>query len=168
MSMVPSLVTKGDLTPGPYLYLDAAGSSDKKSKITDGPIVLTDNAFYYLGWIKVPPTVSIDTVGNIVGSDITLTFNDDGTWKKNIKAVQIGSKTLVVNTDYTMTDNSNILNHNLFTSGQKVNVTIVSEGYQDVIVTDQFVGYTVTFESNGGDPVPPFLQVKRLNHLFLN
>ncbi len=154
MSMVPSHVTKGDLTPGPYLYLDAAGSSDKKSKITDGPILLTDNAIYYLGWIKVPPTVSKDTVGNIVGSDITLTFNDDGIWKKNINAVQIGSKTLVLNTDYTMTDNSIILNRNLFTNGQKVNVTIVSEGYQDVIVADQVIGYTVTFESNGGDPVP--------------
>jgi len=68
--------------------------------------------------------------------------------------VQIGAKTLVANTDYTMTDNSIILNHSLFTVGQKVNVTIVSEGYQDVIVTDQVIGYTVTFESNGGDSVP--------------
>ena len=74
-----------DLIAGPYLYLDAAGSSDKKSNITEGPIVLTDNAIYYLGWIKSPPTVLKDTVGNIVGSDITLTFKDDGTWKKNIK-----------------------------------------------------------------------------------
>lgn len=155
MSMVPSHVTKGDLTPGPYLYLDAAGSSDKKSSITDAPIFLTDNATYYLGWTKVPPVVSKDTVGNIVGSDITLTFNDDGTWKKNIKAVQIGSKILVANTDYTMTENSIILNHNLFTNGQKVNVTIVSEGYKDVFVTDQVIGYTVTFESNGGDTVLP-------------
>ncbi|MFP5106283.1 S8 family serine peptidase [Neobacillus sp. C211] len=154
MSMVPSHVTKGDLTPGPYLYLDAAGSSDKKSTITDGPIVVMDNVNYYLGWIKVPPTVSKDTVGNIVGSDITLPFTDDGTWKNNIKAVKIGSKTLVEITDYTMTANSIILNRNLFIIGQKVNVTIVSEGYQDAIVSDQVIGYTVTFESNSGDPVP--------------
>ncbi|WP_088042556.1 Ig-like domain-containing protein [Bacillus sp. EAC] len=154
MSNVPSHVTKGSLTAGPYLYLDAAGSSDKKSAITDGPILLTDNAIYYLGWIKVPPTVSKDTIGNIVGSDITLPFTDDGIWKNNIKEVKIGSKTLVLNTDYTMTDKSIILNRNLFTIGQKVNVTIVSEGYQDAIVSDQVIGYTVTFESNGGDPVP--------------
>ncbi|MEH7504792.1 S8 family serine peptidase [Neobacillus drentensis] len=154
MSMVPSHVTKGSLTAGPYLYLDAAGSIDKKSTITDAPILLTDNAIYYLSWIKVPPAVSKDTTGNIVGSDITLPFTDDGTWKKNIKEVKIGSKTLVLNTDYTMTDNSIILNRNLFTIGQKVNVTIVSEGYQDAIVSDQVIGYTVTFESNGGDPVP--------------
>lgn len=154
MSMVPSHVTKGDLTPGPYLYLDAAGSSDMKSNITDGPIVLTDNAIYYLGWTKVPPAVSKDTVGNIVGSDITLTFNDDGTWKNNIKQVKIGSKELVLDKDYTITNSSITLNHDLFTAGQKVNVMIVSEGYADVIVTDQVIGYKVTFESNSGDPVP--------------
>lgn len=154
MSRVPLYVTKGDLAPGPYLYLDAEGSSDKKSTITDAPILLTDNASYYLSWIKVPPTVSKDTVGNIVGSDITLPFTDDGIWKNNIKEVKIGSKTLVLNTDYTMTDSSIIFNRNLFTIGQKVNVTIVSEGYQDAIVSDQVIGYTVTFESNGGDPVP--------------
>ncbi|WP_158095137.1 InlB B-repeat-containing protein [Gottfriedia luciferensis] len=149
-----SHVIKGDLTISTDLYLDAAGSSDKKSDITTNPKVLTDNSIFYLCWIKVPPTVNKDTVGNTVGSDITLTFNDDGTWKNNIKAVQIGAKTLELNKDYTITNNNITLNSTLFTNGQKFNVTIVSEGYKDVVVTDQVVGYTVSFESNGGDPVP--------------
>ncbi|MFF3021304.1 InlB B-repeat-containing protein [Gottfriedia sp. NPDC057948] len=147
-------VTNGTLTISPDLYLDAAGSSDKKSDIsTTVSKVLTDNTTFYLCWIKVPPTVNKDVAGNIVGSDITLPFTDDGTWKNNIKAVQIGAKTLVLNTDYTITNNSIILKAALFTVGQKVNVTIVSEGYKDVTVADQVIGYTVTFDSNGGDPV---------------
>ncbi|XRG79425.1 InlB B-repeat-containing protein [Rossellomorea sp. GAMAL-10_SWC] len=148
-------VTNGNLTISTDLYLDAAGSSDKKSDISfTNNKVLTDNSTFYLCWIKVPPMVNKDVAGNIVGSDITLTFTDDGTWKNNIKAVQIGAKTLVLNKDYMITNNSIILKGDLFTVGQKVNVTIVSEGYKDVVVTDQVIGYTVTFESNGGDPVP--------------
>ncbi|MFF2876518.1 InlB B-repeat-containing protein [Gottfriedia sp. NPDC057991] len=148
-------VTNGTLTISPDLYLDAANSSDKKSDIsTTVGKVLTDNTTFYLCWIKVPPTVNKDVAGNTVGSDITLTFTDDGTWKNNIKAVQIGAKTLELNKDYTISNNNITLKGNLFAVGQKFNVTIVSEGYKDVIVTDQVVGYTVTFASNGGDPVP--------------
>lgn len=154
MSMGSVHVINGNLTISNDLYLDAAGSSDKKSDITTNPKVLTDNSTFYLCWMKVPPTVNKDVAGNIVGSDITLSFTDDGTWKNNIKAVQIGPKTLVLNKDYTISNNSITLNGDLFTVGQKFNVTIVSEGYKDVLVTDQVVGYTVTFASNGGDPVP--------------
>ncbi|WP_369700076.1 S8 family serine peptidase, partial [Bacillus sp. AFS041924] len=154
MSTGSAKVINGNLTISNDLYLDAAGSSDKKSDITTNPKVLTDNSTFYLCWMKVPPTVNKDVAGNIVGSDITLPFTDDGVWKNNIKAVQIGPKTLVLNKDYTITNNSIILKGDLFTVGQKFNVTIVSEGYKDVVVTDQVVGYTVTFVSNGGDPVP--------------
>ncbi|MBP0726487.1 InlB B-repeat-containing protein [Bacillus sp. RG28] len=154
MSTGSTRVTNGNLTISNDLYLDAASSSDKKSDITTNPKVLTDNSTFYLSWIKVPPTVNKDVVGNIVGSDITLTFTDVGTWKNNIKAVMIGSKTLELNKDYTVSNNNITLKASLFTNGQKVNVTIVSEGYKDVVVIDQVIGYTVTFESNGGDPVP--------------
>ncbi|MFB7139777.1 InlB B-repeat-containing protein [Gottfriedia sp. NPDC056225] len=154
MNAASTHVTNGNLTISNDLYLDAANSSDKKSDITTNPKVLTDNTTFYLCWMKVPPTVNKDVAGNIVGSDITLPFTDDGTWKNNIKAVQIGSKTLVLNNDYTISNNNITLKANLFTAGQKFNVTIVSEGYKDVVVTDQVVGYTVTFASNGGDPVP--------------
>ncbi len=153
MSTGATHVINGNLTISPDLYLDAANSSDKKSDITTNPKVLTDNSTFYLGWIKVPPTVNKDVAGNIVGSDITLPFTDDGTWKNNIKAIKIADKTLELNKDYTITNNSIILKAALFTVGQKVNVTIVSEGYKDVVVADQVIGYTVSFESNGGDPV---------------
>ena len=133
--------------------MDRENSIDKIVDFSKN-VRLTDNATYYLGWIKTPPTVLKDTVGNIVGSDITLTFTDDGTWKNNIKQVKIGSKELVLDKDYTITNSSITLNHDLFTAGQKVNVMIVSEGYADAIVTDQVIGYKVTFESNSGDPVP--------------
>jgi uncharacterized repeat protein (TIGR02543 family) len=150
-----SRVTNGTLSLSEKLYLDSANSSDKVSDISqNNGIFLTDNATYYLCWIKTPPTVLKDTVGNIVGSDITLTFTDDGTWKNNMKQVKIGSKELVLDQDYTITNNTITLNHDLFTAGQKVNVVIVSEGYADAVVTDQVIGYKVTFESNGGDPVP--------------
>ncbi|PEJ60843.1 hypothetical protein CN692_01780 [Bacillus sp. AFS002410] len=154
MSTGSTHVINGNLTISTDLYLDAAGSSNKKSDITTNPKVLTDNSTFYLCWMKVPPTVNKDVNGNIVGSDITLPFTDDGTWKNNIKTVSIGTKTLVLNNDYTITNNSIILKAALYTVGQKVNVTIASEGYKDVVVTDQVIGYTVTFESNGGDPVP--------------
>ncbi|MES9683446.1 InlB B-repeat-containing protein, partial [Gottfriedia acidiceleris] len=153
MSTGVTHVTNGNLTISPDLYLDAANSSDKKSDITTNPKVLTDNSTFYLCWMKVPPTVNKDVAGNIVGSDITLPFTDDGTWKNNIKAVKIGAKTLELNKDYTFTNNSITLKAALFTVGQKVNVTIVSEGYKDVVVVDQVIGYTVSFESNGGDPL---------------
>ncbi|PEJ56339.1 hypothetical protein CN692_18580, partial [Bacillus sp. AFS002410] len=153
MSTGATHVINGNLTISPDLYLDAANSSDKKSDITTNPKVLTGNSIFFVCWMKVPPTVNKDVVGNIVGSDITLPFTDDGTWKNNIKSVSIGTKTLVLNKDYTITNNSIILKAALFTAGQKVNVTIVSEGYKDVTVADQVIGYTVTFDSNGGDPV---------------
>ncbi|PFM79291.1 hypothetical protein COJ46_13435 [Bacillus sp. AFS077874] len=151
----PSHVVNGNLTISSNLYLDAANSIDKMSDISmDNGKFITDNVTYYLCWNKVPPTVNKDVAGNIVGSDITLTFNDDGTWKNNIKAVNIGAKTLELNKDYTISNNSMTLKAAIFTNAQKFNVTIVSEGYKDVIVVDQVVGYTVTFNSNGGDPVP--------------
>ncbi|WHX98509.1 S8 family serine peptidase [Neobacillus sp. DY30] len=155
MQTALSFVKNGTLSLSEKLYLDSAGSSDKVSTISqNNGIFLTDNATYYLCWIKTPPTVLKDTVENIVGSDITLPFTDDGTWKNNIKAVKIGSKELVLDKDYTISNNAINLNHDLFTAGQKVNVVIVSEGYADALVTDQVIGYKVTFESNGGDPVP--------------
>ncbi|MDM5331620.1 S8 family serine peptidase [Neobacillus sp. CF12] len=136
------------------LYLDAANTKGMESDISAITFnVLKDNVNYYVCWTKAAPAVSKDTDGNIVGSDITLKFTDDGTWKNNITKVKIGSKELVRNTDYTITDGAIILNHYLFTAGQKVNVTIISEGYQDVIVTDQVIGHLVTFDSNGGDYV---------------
>ncbi|WP_223593320.1 S8 family serine peptidase [Neobacillus bataviensis] len=155
MQTAVSRVTNGTLSLSEKLYLDSANSSDKVSDISqNNGIFLTDNATYYLCWIKTPPTVLKDTVGNIVGSDITLNFTDDGTWKNNIKQVKIGSKELVLDQDYTLTNSTITLNHDLFTAGQKVNVVIVSEGYADAVVTDQVIGYKITFESNGGDPVP--------------
>ncbi|NWQ43506.1 S8 family serine peptidase [Bacillus sp. EB106-08-02-XG196] len=155
MQTALSYVTNGTLSLSEKLYLDSANSSNMVSDISqNNGIFLTDNATYYLCWIKTPPTVLKDIVGNIVGSEITLNFTDDGTWKNNIKQVKIGSKELVSDKDYTITNSSITLNHDLFTAGQKVNVVIVSEGYADAVVTDQVVGYKVTFESNGGDPVP--------------
>jgi uncharacterized repeat protein (TIGR02543 family) len=155
MQTAVSRVTNGTLSLSEKLYLDSANSSDKVSDISqNNGIFLTDNATYYLCWIKTPPTVLKDTVENIVGSDITLTFTDDGTWKNNIKQVKVGSKELVLDQDYTITNSTITLNHDLFTAGQKVNVVIVSEGYADAVVTDQVIGYKVTFESNGGESVP--------------
>jgi uncharacterized repeat protein (TIGR02543 family) len=154
MVAAPNYVENGNLSIGTTLYLDSAGTSSMASPISrDIGVMINDNTTYYLGWIKTPPTVSKDTVGNTVGSDITLGFTDDGTWKNNIKHVMIGSKELVLNTDYTITDSAITLDHSLFTAGQKVNVVIKSEGYADVIVTDQVIGYLVTFESNGGEAV---------------
>ncbi|MFP5111451.1 S8 family serine peptidase [Bacillaceae bacterium C204] len=154
-NMVPasSHISKGIQGVGPYLYLDSAGTKEQFAPINNGPVMLTDNATYYLSWIKTPPTVSKDKVGNTVGSDITLTFTDDGTWKNNIKEVWIGSKQLVANIDYTITDGAITLNHSLFTAGQKVNVVIKSENYMDALVSDQVIGYLVTFESNGSDSI---------------
>lgn len=151
-SVVSTHVKNGNLSNSPTLYLDSANSP---GKILDNTKALTDNATYYVCWIKTPPTVIKQTVGNTVGSDISLKFTDDGNWKNNIKQVQIGSKILVLNTDYTITDSAIILNHSLFTAGQKVNVTIRSEGYVDATVIDQMIGYLVTFESNGGDLIAP-------------
>jgi len=148
-------VTNGTLSVSETLYYDAAGSKDMAAKY--GPndaLMLTDNTTFYFCWIKTPPTVSKDTVENIVGNDITLTFTDDGTWKQNIKQVKIGSKELVLEKDYTITNSTIILNKDLFIAGQKVNVQFISEGYADALVIDQVVGYKVTFVSNGGDPVP--------------
>ncbi|MEH6936749.1 InlB B-repeat-containing protein [Bacillus sp. JJ664] len=155
MSTALSHVTNGNLSISEKLYLDSANSSDKVSPISqNNGIYLTDNATYYLCWMKTAPTVLKDTVENSVGNEITLTFTDDGTWKNNIKQVKIGSKELVLDKDYTITNSSITLNKDLFIAGQKVNVVIVSEGYADALVIDQVVGYKVTFVSNGGDPVP--------------
>ncbi|WP_223593321.1 S8 family serine peptidase [Neobacillus bataviensis] len=145
-------VENGGLSISNTLYLDREGTSSKALDLSN-LVSLTDNATYYLCWIKTPPAVSKDTVGNTVGSDITLTFTEDGTWKNNIKHVFIGSKELVQNNDYTMTNNSITLNKALFPVGQKFNVVIQSEGYADAVVSDQVIGYEVTFESNGGDAV---------------
>ncbi|PEQ96127.1 hypothetical protein CN481_02005 [Bacillus sp. AFS006103] len=161
MSAAGSHVTNGTLSLSEKLYLDSANSSDQGTDISqNNGIYLTDNATYYLCWMKTPPTVSKDTVENIVGSDITLPFTDDGTWRNNIKKVTIGSKELVLNTDYQIaydeaTKKGTItLDKSLFTAGQKFNVVIVSEGYADALVIDQVIGYKVSFVSNGGDPVP--------------
>ena len=149
-------VTNGELSNSPILYLDSENSPGMASPISNtNGVMLTDNTTFYICWIKTPPTVTKQTLGNTVGSDIKLTFTDDGTWKNNIKQVSIGSKVLDLNTDYTITDSAITLNHSLFTAGQKVNVLITSEGYTDVFVLDQVIGYLVTFDSSGGDSIAP-------------
>ncbi|SDP13830.1 Listeria/Bacterioides repeat-containing protein [Paenibacillus sp. yr247] len=162
MESAATRVTNGNLSMMPSLYLDSAGTSGKVSPISQSNgIVINDNQTFYISWVKTPPTVSKDIVGNIVGSDITLPFTDDGTWRNNIKKVSIGSKELVLNTDYKITydvatkKGSITLDKSLFIVGQKVNVVISSEGYLDTVVTDQVIGYQVTFDSNGGDAVAP-------------
>lgn len=160
MNNAPIYVENGNLSISQTLYLDSAGTSSMASPISSGQsVIVKDNTTFYFCWIKTPPNFSKDTVENIVGSDITLTFTDNETWKNNIKKVMIGSKELVrgdeiVPKDYTITNGAITLNRSLFTAGQKFNVVIVSEGYADVVVTDQVIGYKVTFESNGGEAVP--------------
>ncbi|XRG78623.1 InlB B-repeat-containing protein [Rossellomorea sp. GAMAL-10_SWC] len=161
MASAAQKITNGTLSMMPKLYWDAAGTTgnDIPMATAGDSKPIKENETYYIIWVKTPPQVTKDVVGNIVGSDITLPFADDGTWSKNIKKVSIGSKDLVLNTDYKMTYDSGthkgsiILDKSLFTAGQKVNVTISSEGYLDASVTDQIIGYTVTFESNGGDSI---------------
>jgi uncharacterized repeat protein (TIGR02543 family) len=145
-------IENGGLSISNTLYFDREGTSNKAldlSKMTS----LTDHVTYYVCWIKTPPTVSKDVVENTVGNDITLTFTDNGAWKTNIKHILIGSKVLVQDIDYTLTNDSITLNKALFTAGQKFNVVIQSEGYADVTVADQIVGYKVNFESNGGNAI---------------
>ncbi|MFF2447966.1 S8 family serine peptidase [Neobacillus sp. NPDC058068] len=155
-AVASSHVTNGKLSNSSTLYLDSANSPGMASPISNtNGVMLTDNTTFYICWIKTPPTVSKQSFGNTVGSDIKLTFTDDGTWKNNIKQVSIGSKVLVLNTDYTISDSAITLNHSLFTAGQKVNVLISSEGYADANVQDQVIGYLVTFDSNGGDSIAP-------------
>ncbi|WP_129689302.1 InlB B-repeat-containing protein [Gottfriedia acidiceleris] len=153
-------VTNGTLSMMPTLYYDAAGTSGQDVPISTATgKVLKTNETYYIAWMKAPPQVTKDVVGNVVGSDITLAFTDDGTWRNNIKTVSIGSKTLNVGTDYKLAydpvthKGSITLDKSLFTAGQKINVNIASEGYLDAQVTDQIIGYTVTFETNGGDAI---------------
>ncbi|MBP0724623.1 InlB B-repeat-containing protein [Bacillus sp. RG28] len=155
-------VKNGTLSMMPSLYYDAAGTSGQTVPISTAVgKVLKNNETYYIVWMKTPPQVTKDVVGNIVGSDITLAFTDDGTWRNNIKKVSIGSKELNVGTEYKITydsvthKGSITLDKSLFTAGQKVNVNISSEGYTDATVTDQVIGYTVTFETNGGDAIDP-------------
>lgn len=155
-------VTNGTLSMMPNLYYDAAGTSGQDVPISTAVgKALKNNETYYIAWVKTPPQVTKDVVGNIVGSDITLAFTDDGTWRNNIKKVSIGSKVLNAGTDYKLTydtvthKGSITLDKSLFTAGQKVNVNISSEGYVDATVTDQVIGYTVTFETNGGDAIDP-------------
>ncbi|MFB7139379.1 InlB B-repeat-containing protein [Gottfriedia sp. NPDC056225] len=155
-------VKNGTLSMMPTLYYDAAGTSGQDVPISTGTgKVLKNNETYYIAWMKTPPQVTKDVVGNVVGSDITIAFTDDGTWRNNIKKVSIGSKVLNVGIDYKLTydsithKGSITLDKSLFTAGQKVNVTISSEGYLDATVTDQVIGYTVTFETNGGDAIEP-------------
>ncbi|PEJ58265.1 hypothetical protein CN692_08265 [Bacillus sp. AFS002410] len=162
-------VTKGNLAMMPSLYYDAAGSTGQNVPIslTDS-MMIHDNATYYIGWVKAAPAVGTDTIGNVVGSDITLPFTDDGTWRNNIKSVKIGSKELSQTTDYTITydqtskKGSINLNKALFTAGQKINITIASEGYLDATVVDQIIGHLVSFETNGGDAIAPKVVDSRL------
>ncbi|UPM52531.1 InlB B-repeat-containing protein [Gottfriedia acidiceleris] len=153
-------VTNGTLSMMPNLYYDAAGTSGQTVPISISTgKVLKNNETYYIAWMKTAPQVTKDVVGNIVGSDLTLPFTDDGTWRNNIKQVSIGSKVLNAGTDYkitydTVTHKGSItLDKSLFTAGQKVNVNISSEGYMDAQVIDQIIGYTVSFETNGGDAI---------------
>lgn len=170
MDTIATKITNGKLTIMPSLYLDSAGTSGKASPITQQVYTtLKDNSTMYIIWVKTPPTVSNDKVGNIVGSDITLPFTDDGVWRNNIKKVSIGSKELVqgseykINYDATTKKGSFVLDKSLFTTGQKVNVVISSEGYKDAAVLDQVVGHTVTFESNGGDAIAPQIVATRVS-----
>ncbi|MGG0176949.1 InlB B-repeat-containing protein [Gottfriedia acidiceleris] len=169
MDSAAAKLVNGDLTIMPKLYSNASGTSGAALDIDQSKaLVITDNTNVYISWVKPAPTVSKDVLGNVIGSDITLPFTDDGIWKNNIKQVSIGSKNLVLGTDYKITYDSNThkgsftLDKSLFKAGQKFNVTITSEGYRDAIVIDQLIGYQVNFESNGGDSVAPVIVDSRV------
>jgi len=169
MDSAATKLVNGDLTIMPKLYSNASGTSGATLDIDQSKyMVIADNTNVYITWVKSAPTVSKDVTGNIVGSDITLPFTDDGTWKNNIKQVSIGSKNLVLGTDYKITYDSSThkgsftLDKSLFKAGQKFNVTITSEGYRDALVVDQVIGYQVNFESNGGDSVAPVIVDSRV------
>ncbi|MFF2877084.1 InlB B-repeat-containing protein [Gottfriedia sp. NPDC057991] len=162
MTTAAKKVTNGALSMMPNLYYDAAGTSGQTVPISISTgKVLKNNETYYIVWMKAPPQVAKDVVGNIVGSDLTLPFTDDGTWRNNIKQISIGSKVLNAGTDYKITydsvthKGSITLDKSLFTAGQKVNVNITSEGYLDAQVIDQVIGNTVSFETSGGDAIEP-------------
>ncbi|WP_218833108.1 S8 family serine peptidase [Bacillus sp. 7884-1] len=169
MESAANKLVKDDLTIMPNLYKTKEGTSESISLISQAvsePII--DNTNLYVIWVKPAPTVAKDVIDNIVGSDITLPFIDDGIWKTNIKKVSIGSKDLVINSDYrivydsTTKKGSIVLDNSLFAAGQKFNVTIVSEGYRNAVVTDQVIGYRVSFESNGGDAINPIITDSRI------
>jgi uncharacterized repeat protein (TIGR02543 family) len=169
MDTAATKLVKDDLTIMPNLWKDKEGTTGNSSPISQSfGEVIYDNTTLYINWVKTAPTLSKDVLGNLVGTDITLPFTDDGTWINNINKVSIGSKDLVLNTDYRIVydpqtkKGSFILEKSLFTAGQKFNVTIVSEGYRNAVVADQIIGYQVNFESNGGDAINPIITESRV------
>lgn len=81
-----------------------------------------------------PLTLKAQSTGNFVGQPVTLTFNDNQSWRNEISGIYLNGK-LLDSSKYTVTSGQIRLTAATFASPGTYTVTVKATGYEDVAVT---------------------------------
>jgi hypothetical protein len=96
--------------------------------------------------LKIPPELTADTVDNIVGKAIELTFEDDAAWRAAITGVSVDGEVLDAG-KYSLETSIIIINADVFKKAGDYIIVVQATGYLDTVVTQ-------TIRGNGGTTDP--------------
>ena len=96
--------------------------------------------------MKIPPELTADTVDNIVGKAIELTFEDDAAWRAAITGVSVDGEVLDAG-KYSLETSIIIINADVFKKAGDYIIVVQATGYLDTVVTQ-------TIRGNGGTTDP--------------
>ncbi len=97
--------------------------------------------------LKIPPELTADTVDNIVGKAIELTFEDDTAWRAAITGVSVDGEALDAGKYSLETAGIIIISADVFNKAGDYVITVHASGYLDAVVTQ-------TIKTKGGSTDP--------------
>ncbi len=83
-----------------------------------------------------PPELTADSIDNIVGNPVEITFTDNAAWRGTITEVKVGG-TVLGSDKYTKAEGKITINAGVFGAAGDYTIVIKATGYEDVSVTQQ-------------------------------
>ena len=145
-------------------YTIAAGkitiAADVFTEVRDYEIIFRANNYLNISLtqaivLPAAPTLTADTIDNIIGNPIEITFTEDETWRTAITAVKVDGSDLAAD-KYTIAAGKITIIADVFTVAKNYSITVWADGYDDATVTQSIVieqtmmaGYIYTIAGNG-------------------
>ena len=145
-------------------YTIAAGkitiAADVFTEVRDYEIIFRANNYLNTSLtqaivLPAAPTLTADTIDNIIGNPIEITFTEDEAWRNLITAVNVDGSDLAAD-KYTIAAGKITITADVFTAAKNYSITVCADGYDDATVTQSIVieqtmmaGYIYTIAGNG-------------------
>ena len=135
-------------------------AADVFTEVRDYEIIFRANNYLNISLtqaivLPAAPTLTADTIDNIIGNPIEITFTDDEAWRTAITAVNVDGSDLAAD-KYTIAAGKITIIADVFTVAKNYSITVWADGYDDATVTQSIVieqtmmaGYIYTIAGNG-------------------